>query len=244
VVNALGGSIVRGVFAEGSTLPVEPDLAADLGVSRNVLREAIKVLASKGMLEARPKTGTTVRPRSHWNMLDPEVLVWEAAGPLRVPYAFNFCEFRLIVEPKAAFLAAHRATEAEIAEIAAAFARLESCVGRPVDIPKADVAFHRSIHRASHNALLQHLSVLTAAIMEVQVEATTREPGAFERGLPLHRDLARAIAGRDAALAESTARALCEMPYLDLAARPEAVALRPTLAHPNRRDRHAEDDAP
>ena len=101
-------------FAEGANLPNEADLAGDLGVSRNVLREAVKVLVAKGMLDVRPKTGTTVRAKEQWHMLDPEVLAWEAAGDLHLPYAFNFTEFRLIVEPKASFLAAKRATDAEI----------------------------------------------------------------------------------------------------------------------------------
>ena len=117
VVEEIGRSIVGGVFEEGASLPIEADLASDLGVSRNVLREAIKVLVSKGMLDVRPKTGTTVRPKEQWHMLDPEVLSWEAADDLRLPYAFDFCEFRLIVEPKASFLAAKRATAAEIRAI-------------------------------------------------------------------------------------------------------------------------------
>jgi GntR family galactonate operon transcriptional repressor len=219
VVEKIGRSIVSGVFAEGANLPNEADLAGDLGVSRNVLREAIKVLVSKGMLDVRPKIGTTVRAKEQWHMLDPEVLAWEAAGDLHLPYAFNFTEFRLIVEPKASFLAAKRATDAEIQVIRDCCDALEACVGHLDRMPDADIAFHQSIHRASHNALLQHLSVLTAAIMRVQVTYTASKPGDFERGLPLHRELTEAITARDAPLAESVSRALCEMPYLDLANR-------------------------
>ena len=219
VVETLGRSIVSGAFAEGASLPNEGDLAGDLGVSRNVLREAVKVLVAKGMLDVRPKTGTTVRAKEQWHMLDPEVLAWEAAGDLHLPYAFNFTEFRLIVEPKASFLAAKRATDAEIQVIRDCCDTLEACVGHLDRMPDADIAFHQSIHRASHNALLRHLSVLTAAIMRVQVTYTASKPGDFERGLPLHRQLTEAITARDAPLAESVSRALCEMPYLDLASR-------------------------
>lgn len=219
VVEKLGRGIVSGVFAEGANLPNEADLAGHLGVSRNVLREAVKVLVSKGMLDVRPKTGTTVRAKEEWHMLDPEVLAWEAAGDLHLPYAFNFTEFRLIVEPKASFLAAKRATDAEISIIRDCCDALEACVGHLDRMPDADIAFHQSIHRASHNALLQHLGVLTAAIMRVQVTYTASRPGDFERGLPLHRELAEAITARNASLAESVSRALCEMPYLDLAGR-------------------------
>jgi GntR family transcriptional regulator, galactonate operon transcriptional repressor len=230
VVEKLGRSIVSGVFGEGANLPNEGDLASDLGVSRNVLREAVKVLVSKGMLDVRPKTGTTVRAKQEWHMLDPEVLAWEAAGNLHLPYAFNFCEFRLIVEPKASFLAARRATDAEIQVIRNACDALEACVGHLDRMPDADIVFHQSIQRASHNALLQHLGVLTAAIMRVQVTYTASKPGDFERGLPLHRELTEAITARDAPLAESVSRALCEMPYLDLASRVDEADIGPTLA--------------
>ena len=219
VVEKLGRSIVSGAFLEGANLPNEADLAGNLGVSRNVLREAVKVLVAKGMLDVRPKTGTTVRMKEHWHMLDPEVLAWEAAGDLHLPYAFNFTEFRLILEPKASFLAAKRATDQEIQTIRDCCDALEACVGHLDRMPDADIAFHQSIHRASHNALLQHLGVLTAAIMRVQVTYTASRPGDFERGLPLHRELTEAITARNAPLAESVSRALCEMPYLDLAGR-------------------------
>lgn len=229
VVERLGRSIVSGMFPEGGTLPTEPDLAGDLGVSRNVLREAVKVLVAKGMLVVRPKTGTTVRAKEHWHMLDPEVLAWEATGNLHLPYAFNFCEFRLIVEPKASLLAAKRATEAEIATIRENCDILEACVGHLERMPEADIAFHQSIQRASHNALLQHLGVLTAEIMRVQVRYTASRPGDFERGLPLHRELTEAITARDAVRAERVSRALCEMPYLDLAGRVGAGEVGPDL---------------
>lgn len=219
VVEKLGRGIVSGAFPEGASLPNEADLAGDLGVSRNVLREAVKVLVAKGMLDVRPKTGTSVRAKEQWHMLDPEVLAWEASGDLHLPYAFNFTEFRLIVEPKASFLAARRASNAEIRVIRDCCDKLEACVGRLDRMPDADIAFHQSIHRASHNALLQHLGVLTASIMRVQVIYTSSKPGDFERGLPLHRHLTEAITARDAPLAEEVSRALCEMPYLDLASR-------------------------
>lgn len=237
VVEKLGHSIVSGVFAEGANLPNEADLAGDLGVSRNVLREAVKVLVSKGMLDVRPKTGTTVRAKEQWHMLDPEVLNWEAAGDLHLPYAFNFTEFRLIVEPKASFLAAKRATDAEIQVIRDNYTALEGCVGHLDRMPDADIAFHQSIHRASHNALLQHLSVLTAAIMRVQVAYTASKPGDFERGLPLHRELTEAITARDAPLAESVSRALCEQPYLDLASRVDRGDIGPLVNEPQERAR-------
>src|SRR6516164_5559747 len=72
IVHAIGRRIVSGDLRPGDLLPSEPDL----GASRTVVREAVKVLAAKGLVESRPKTGTRVRPREAWNLLDPDVLAW------------------------------------------------------------------------------------------------------------------------------------------------------------------------
>ncbi|RWF40725.1 MAG: FadR family transcriptional regulator, partial [Mesorhizobium sp.] len=80
VVEQIGLRIVQGDFLPGEALPNADDSSEMLGVSRTVLREAIKVLAGKGLVESRPKTGTRVRPRSDWNFLDPDVLSWRYAG--------------------------------------------------------------------------------------------------------------------------------------------------------------------
>src|SRR5258707_2150849 len=164
IVDELGGRIVAGEWGREGSLPTEPQLAADLGIGRNALREAIKVLISKGMVEVRPKTGMRVRPAGEWNLLDREVLSWHALSDLRLNRSFDMVEFRLIVEPKAAHLAAKRATREEIATIRENCARLEACVGRPELVPERDIAFHHSIHLASHNAILDHLGRLIASL--------------------------------------------------------------------------------
>jgi len=151
-------------FGQGSTLPTEDGLAAQLGVSRNAWREAMKVLASKGLLEIKPKTGTRVLPTAEWNLLDRDVLAWHAHSELKLTRAFELVEFRLVVEPRASFLAARRSTPAEIDVIEEGCALLESCIGRPDLVAARDIAFHRSIHQASHNALLNHLGSLTASL--------------------------------------------------------------------------------
>jgi DNA-binding FadR family transcriptional regulator len=117
VVDELGQRIVRGDFAASGGLPTEPELSAELGISRNVLREAMKVLASKGLVEVRPKIGTRVRTQEDWNVLDPDVLAWFSIDGSELRNAHDFVEFRRIIEPKASYLAALRATEKEIADI-------------------------------------------------------------------------------------------------------------------------------
>lgn len=219
IVHELGQRITCGEFPPGTALPIEADLAGQLGVSRNLLREAMKALASKGLVEVRPRSGTRVRPRADWHLLDPDVLGWLDAVGQRLPHAFDLVEFRLIVEPAASRLAALRASAAERAGIAAACTALEACCGHPELVPAQDIAFHRSILAASHNSVLNHLGSLIASLMQLQVTTTTDHPGAFERGLPLHRELTEAIRRGDAMAAEDASRRLVAMPYRDLAGR-------------------------
>lgn len=227
IVEALGMRIVRGDFGNDATLPSEPVLAAELGVSRNALREAIKVLARKGMVEVRPKTGTRVLPRSGWSLLDREVLIWKEAASPSLDHTLDLVEFRLIVEPKASYLAARRAGETEIATIDAACTRLEACIGKPLDeMSKVDFLFHRAILSASHNEILIYLGSVIESLMRIQVATTSQDPDSFKRGLVQHRALADAIAARDAGKAETISRDLVLSPYGLLA---DLVKLAPDL---------------
>ena len=216
VVQQLGQRIVRGDFTHRGGLPTEPQLSAELGISRNVLREAIKVLASKGLVEVRPKTGTRVRTPDKWNMLDPDVIGWFSLDASDMQSAHDFVEFRRVIEPQASYLAALRASDEDIAKIRTAFDALYACIGQPEKVPDADIVFHRSIYDASHNIVLRHLGSLIAPLMHNQVAITTEHPGSFEKGLPLHRKVADAIARRDPKKAESYSRQLVNMPYADL----------------------------
>ena len=217
IVDEIGRRIVKGEY--GASLPTEPLLAAGLGVSRNALREAVKVLVAKGMVEVRPKTGMRILPETQWNLLDRDVLAWHAHSERRLTRAFELVEFRLIVEPMAAYLAAKRASAEEIARIDANCTALEACVGKPLLIPEVDIRFHHSIHEASHNAILSQMASLTSSLMQIQVLMTTQKPGSFEAGLPLHREVTEAIKARDAEAAENAAHRLAQMPYDDLAQR-------------------------
>jgi len=219
IVEELGRRIVGDEFGRQGLLPTEPQLSAELGVSRNALREAIKVLVSKGLVEVRPKIGMRVRPAADWKLLDREVLSWHAISSRHLDHSFDLVELRMIVEPRASYLAAKRATAAEVAAIDQACTRLEGCVGKPDLVPEADIVFHRSILLASHNAILDHLGSLVASLMQIQVLMTTQHRGSFERGLPLHRALAEAIGRRDASGAEEISLRLVQMPYEDLAER-------------------------
>src|SRR5579859_3715666 len=114
VIQQIGLSIMRNEFKPGDALLSEPELSLQLNVSRPVLREALKMLVAKGLIEPRPKIGTRVRPRNDWNLLDPDVLAWQyEIGPDR-SFLQTICEVRLMFEPMAARYAAARATADEI----------------------------------------------------------------------------------------------------------------------------------
>jgi len=219
VVDELGLRIVREEFGDEGLLPTEPELVTEFGISRNVLREAVKVLAAKGLIEVRPKTGTRIRPRTEWNLLDRAVLDWLAASKQKTRHSFDLVEFRLIVEPRASFLAAKRASKAERLAILDACTRLEHCVSYPDQIAKTDVAFHNLIHSASRNPLLVYLGKLLGSLMSIQVRLTTEDLDNFKKGLPLHRKLAEAIAEKKPERAEAVSIELVRQPYSDLAGR-------------------------
>src|SRR2546430_14427459 len=141
VVHAIGLRILRGELQPGDPLPTEEELKAD-GFSRTVLREAVRVLAAKGLVHAQPKTGTRVRPRSEWNIVDPDVLAWRVeAGPDSELYE-QVTEVRVGIEPQAARLAAGRATADEIAGIAEAYNGMAAGVKDASAYLAADLVFH------------------------------------------------------------------------------------------------------
>lgn len=220
IVHELGARIVSGDLSDRTLLPTESVLAGALGVSRNALREAIKVLARKGLVEVRQKTGTRILPRREWSLLDREVLEWMNSSGHQVQQLLDLTEFRLIFEPKASYLAAKRASAEEIAVIQDAYAALESCLGKPLHLmPSVDLVFHRRILEASHNEVLIHLGSLIASLMQVQVVTTTVDEEAFKVGLQHHRVLAEAIGRRDATRAEAASRELVLSPYRTMADR-------------------------
>src|SRR5438034_2683712 len=123
IVHAIGRRILSGDLRPGDLLPAEPDL----GASRTVVREAVKVLAAKGLVESRPKTGTRVRPRDAWNLLDPDVLTWQQDGAAASEELLRkLTEVRRIIEPAAAELAAARADAADIAALERALEAMEA----------------------------------------------------------------------------------------------------------------------
>lgn len=216
VVQRLGSRIVQNEAAPGRVLPDEEALGAEFGVSRTVLREAIKVLAAKGLVETRPKTGTRVRPQVEWNLLDPDILRWRyEAGPDE-PFLRDLTEVRHIVEPPAAALAALRATRDEIGAIEAWYHAMEAGLDDIAAFIDADMGFHEAILAACHNDLLQQMGRAGGLSLRFSRTLTVTVPGGPAESMPMHHAIFDAIRDRDPAAAEERMRALLRRTAADI----------------------------
>ena len=160
VANRLGEEIVSGLYEPQSRLPNEAEMRARFGVSRTALREAYSMLAAKGLIVARPKIGTLVRPKSDWNMLDPAVLAWHAQTVPHEHFVADLYVLREMVEPRAAAIAASRPASDIIARIAAAYADMERFKDGAGDLIAADLRFHLAILEATGNYFIGALGSL------------------------------------------------------------------------------------
>jgi DNA-binding FadR family transcriptional regulator len=212
LLDKLGQAIVRGELAPGDPLPNADDWSASHGVSRTVLREVIKVLAGKGMVESRPKIGTRIRDRSEWNFLDPDVLLWRYGVTTDFGEARSLFELRRAIEPMAGSLAALRADKADIAQLETLYENMELSVDDNERFAKADLDFHQAIMRMTGNELFGSLAALTETAMLISFRLSDDNPLGQRPSLPLHRRVCDCIAGGDAA---GTRAALIEL--LDLA---------------------------
>ena len=197
VVNQIGLRVVRGDYASGDILPGEEVLVAEFGVSRTVIREAIKVLTEKGLVQPRTKVGTLIHPRNSWNWLDSDVLNWEIQAGQMHSLLRKVTEARRIIEPEVAALAAERGSDAEIAQITGAYRRMEQ---NPDDLPEyiaADMAFHAAIMDACHNEMLAQMADTMRRALIASREVTLKLPGNSLKALPLHLAVVQTIQNRD-----------------------------------------------
>ena len=201
-VEALGRAVVAGRYQQGQTLPAEPLLCQELGVSRTILREAVKSLVAKGLISTGPKVGTRVLPSEHWNWFDPDVIAWQAHVGFTADFLHDLQDLRRVVEPAAARLAAQRATPEDRLEIEAAFAGMVLAVDEGGDYVEADLRFHLSLLRAGHNRMLLQVGRALAALLRLSFEMSIAHRDSRRLSLPLHRAIVDAVAARDATLAE------------------------------------------
>jgi DNA-binding FadR family transcriptional regulator len=203
VAHHIGREIVIGKIAEGAMLPRESELADIFGVSRQAIREALKVLAAKGLVTSRRRTGTQVQPRHAWNLLDPDVLAWHPLESLPPKFFQDLGELRRVVEPAAAAFAASRGTPEAIAEIRDALSEMQRTVGDPAEFNLADIRFHMAIFAASGNELFERLAFVIGPLLETTFHAQSERRISAEGIIAPHLAVYNAIAAREAERARS-----------------------------------------
>ena len=201
-LDLLGAAIVGGRYAVGASMPPEPVLGEELGVSRTVVREAVKSLIAKGLVTTGPKVGTKVLPPDAWNWFDLDVIVWQSQAGLTREFLRDLQELRRVIEPAAVRIAAERATPADIAEIEVAFAGMKKAVEQGGDYVAHDLRFHQGLLRACHNRMMVQMSKALSALLRTSFEISTTRKDGPKNSLPLHRAVVDAVIARDADAAE------------------------------------------
>lgn len=208
ICRELGRRIVAGTVREGELIDDETKLAARFGVSKSVIREAVKLLVGKGMLEVRRGSGTRVRRRASWMLLDDDVLAWHQSVEPRPEFLRQLMDIRKMMEPKAAAWAAEFGSVEEHAEIEAAQLRMEQEKRSVEEFVVADALFHRSILRAANNELLLSMEGVIFSALLSSIRLTNADPRDNEGSIPFHRAVMEAILARDASMAETRMRTL------------------------------------
>ena len=200
IVRELGLRIVGGDIAPGERLPAEGELIAQYEVSRPVLREAVRVLAAKGLVVSRQRAGAIVQPRREWHLLDPDVLTWTIQSRPPQEFVGMLMHVRQVFEPGAAALAARAATDEQLAGIAEAY---EAMAAAPdVDgLLEPDLAFHRRIAEATGNDLMAYIGNMLSLALRESIRLSSRLPGTHALSLPRHKAILTALQARDAVAA-------------------------------------------
>ncbi|TFB49891.1 FadR/GntR family transcriptional regulator [Cryobacterium tagatosivorans] len=199
VVNSLGQDFVDGRYAAGDILNLDR-ISETFAVSRSVIREALRVLQSLGMVEPRQRLGTQVLPRDSWDLMNPHIIVWRGRGAEYFTQMRELLELRLGIEPVAARLSARMMTAGQRAAVVKA---AEAMVGADLArdgraFLEADIDFHALILTGSGNAVIGHFAATVEALLRTRVEErrftiTEYTPASAHR----HNELAQALAAGD-----------------------------------------------
>jgi DNA-binding FadR family transcriptional regulator len=230
VMEDLGVAIVTGRYTEDNPFPIEAVLGKQYGVSRSVLREAVKMLTAKGLLDARPRHGTWVQPEQSWNFLDPDVLRWLLERKLSFQLLIEFTQMRLAVEPYAAAMAAHSAERSQITAMMTAINRMMAAENGEDDPLTSDIAFHVAVMRASGNRFYAQLCDMIDTAARFSIRSTNFFKGVNQASANDHKKVADAIVLGDAAAAESNMRFLMQE-ALDLIEFAKTQSARPILSN-------------
>jgi DNA-binding FadR family transcriptional regulator len=217
VLDRLGLAVCGGDLASGSVVRIE-QLQERYGVSRSVVREAVRVLASMGLVASRRRVGVQVLPAARWNLYDPQVIRWRLASPARAAQLQSLTELRTAVEPEAARLAALRAPLADASELMGLAGKLWAA-GQSNDAEAfllLDIQFHRLVLSCSGNEMFAKLNTLVEEVLTGRTQYGLMPSHPHNEALQLHVDVASAIQRRNgddahAAMLAIMARAFDEM---------------------------------
>lgn len=208
IVQSLGKSIALGEYPQGKPLKAEADLCEEFDASRTVLREAVKMLTAKGMLDARPRRGTIVLPESQWNLSDPEILNWLLDRKGSLPIISEFADMRLAIEPAAAGLAATNLNEDSKKTLVDAIERMKAAAKGEDDHLDADIAFHVGILEASDNRFFWNMRHTIEVALRFSIRITNRRKGVERASVDDHQRILDFILAGDAQGAEREMREL------------------------------------
>ncbi|MGP2436872.1 FadR/GntR family transcriptional regulator [Streptomyces sp. JW3] len=209
LVQQLGQMIVSGDL--GADRPLVPEeIGQRFEVSRTVVRESLRVLEAKGLVSARPNVGTRVRPVSDWNLLDPDIIEWRAFGPQRDDQRRELTELRLTIEPLAARLAAGHGREDVQQRLSDMVGVMGHAMaqGDALTFSRADAEFHMLLIQVAGNRMLEHLSGIVGAALQVSGNPVTGCDRPNDVSLAQHARIADALAAGDGAAAEAAMRQL------------------------------------
>ncbi|MCD7059558.1 FadR/GntR family transcriptional regulator [Pelagibacterium xiamenense] len=218
VVKQLAQRILNREWKPGTALPTEPELCEELNVSRSALREAIKVLGSKGLVTTRPRVGTVIQPNDDWNLLDEDLLRWSMDLAPSPQLVLSLIEARQVIEPAAARFAASRASAQDIEPLERAYADMARYKDAQdfAAFNQADIDFHKALLRASGNVVFHQLANIIGAALAYSFRLTierAREPGA---SLPNHGEVIERIRARDTEGAYASMSRLLNIAIVDL----------------------------
>ncbi|PIE34333.1 GntR family transcriptional regulator [candidate division KSB3 bacterium] len=221
VVDELGLQIIRGDYRPGETLPNEEALCKEFDVSRGVLREAMKVLIQKGLLESKTKTGTFVRLSNSWNLFDPDVLIWKYETGAKPEFLKNIMEVRRIIEPEAARLAAERASVLEVKRIQAIYDDMRCTISdkggySSEEFIRVDLEFHTAILEACHNELLAQIGRTMRRALLTARQSDRHDLAAQKHTLLTHIAILEAIAAHKPEEAYHANQALITQVWRDM----------------------------
>jgi DNA-binding FadR family transcriptional regulator len=199
IVDSLGIDIVSGAIPSGFTLPGDAELMARFGVSRTVLREALKTLAAKGLIVPRARIGTRVTSRESWSLFDADILNWHFDCGIDEAFLVHLSEIRLAFEPYAAGLAAERATPKDIEHLESLAGDMGESNHTAESHAMADLRFHLAVAEASRNPFMRSVgSLIEAALVGVfRLSSPTADLREVQRASASHHRIVEAIRARD-----------------------------------------------